>query len=292
MGQTFATGVDIVLNSLVLGGVFLIVAIGLNIIYGLNRVMNLAHGSLYALGAYAGFTIVSFGANYFVALVLAPIAVGIVGLGVERVLIRPMRNRPMVYTLILTYGLMFCLDGAIKFFWGVETRFIHLPEFMRESVQLGTASYPVFRLVILFAIAAVMGGLMLFLNGTRMGINMRATADIPEMVSALGVNVRLVHISAFVLGCLLAGVAGVLAGPLFTVFPIMGHEMLISSFVVIVIGGLGSLRGAIYAALLIGTVQTLAEFFITELAMVIVYMLMAAILVIKPLGLLGEGKFE
>jgi branched-subunit amino acid ABC-type transport system permease component len=292
MGQTFATVVDIILNSLVLGGVFLIVAIGLNIIYGLNRVMNLAHGSLYALGAYFGYTAVALGANYFLALLLAPLAVGLVGLGLERVFISPMRNRPMVYTLILTYGLMFCLDGAIKFFWGVETRFIHLPEFMRESVSLGPASYPVFRLVILFAIAAVMGGLMLYLGRTRMGIEMRATADIPEMVSALGVNVRFVQVSAFVLGCLLAGVAGVLAGPLFTVFPIMGHEMLISSFVVIVIGGLGSLRGAIYAALLIGVVQTLAEFFITDLAMVIVYMLMALILVFKPRGLLGEGKFE
>jgi branched-subunit amino acid ABC-type transport system permease component len=292
MAQTIATSVDILLNSLVLGGVFLIVAIGLNIIYGLNRVMNLAHGSLYAVGAYFGYTLVASGLNYFVALVLAPAAVGLLGLGLERVLIRPIRNYSIVYTLILTYGLMFCLDGAIKFFWGVETRFIHLPEFMRDTVHLGPASYPVFRLVILLAIAAAMGGLMLFLSRSRMGMNMRAAADIPEMLAVLGVNVRVVQVAAFMLGCVLAGVAGVLAGPLFTVFPIMGHEMLISSFVVIVIGGLGSLRGCIYAALLVGAVQTLAEFFITDLAMVIVYMLMALILAVKPRGLLGEGKFE
>jgi len=292
MPQTIATLVDIILNSLVLGGVFLIVAIGLNIIYGLNRVMNLAHGSLYALGAYFGFTLVASGLNYFVALILAPVAVGLLGLVLERVLISPIRHHSIVYTLILTYGLMFCLDGAIKFFWGVETRFIRLPDFMRETVGLGPASYPMFRLVILIAIAAVMGALMFFLGNTRFGMNMRATADIPEMVSALGINVRFVQVGAFVLGCVLAGIAGVLAGPLFTVFPIMGHEMLISSFVVIVIGGLGSLRGCIYAALLIGLVQTLAEFFITDLAMVIVYMLMALILAVKPRGLVGEGRFE
>ena len=292
MAGSFATITDIFLNSLVLSGVLLIVAIGLNIIYGLNRVMNLAHGSLYALGAYMAFTLVSLGLNFFWAILLAPAAVGLVGFFIERVLISPMRHRPMVYTLILTYGLMFVLDGAIKFFWGVETRFIHLPEFMKETLYLGPASYPVFRLVILIAIAGVMCALMLLLSRTKMGINMRAASDIPEMISAVGVNLRVVQIGAFVLGCVLAGVAGVLAGPLFTVFPIMGHEMLISSFVVVVIGGLGSLRGAIVASLLIGFVQTMAEFFISELAMVIVYMMMALILAFKPLGLLGEGKFE
>ncbi len=287
-----ATTVDIILNSLVLGGVLLIVSVGLNIIYGLNRVMNLAHGSLYALGAFAGYTIVAVGANYFIALLLAPIVVGVVGLVIERILIRPMRQRHMIYTLILTYGLMFVMDGLLKYFWGVETRFIHLPEFMRQTVSLGPVSYPVFRLVILIGIAAVVAALMLLLGRTRLGINMRAASDIPEMVSSCGINVRGVQISAFVLGCMLAGTAGVLAGPLFTVFPDMGHEMLISSFVVVVIGGLGSLRGAIVAALLVGFVQTLAEFFITDLAMVMVYMLMALILVFKPLGILGEGKFE
>lgn len=287
-----ATTVDIILNSLVLGGVLLIVSVGLNIIYGLNRVMNMAHGSLYALGAFAGYTIVAMGANYFLALLLAPIVVGIVGLVIERTLIRPMRPRHMIYTLILTYGLMFVMDGLFKYFWGVETRFIHLPEFMRQTVSVGPVSYPVFRLVILIGIAAVVAALMLLLGRTRLGINMRAAADIPEMVSSCGINVRGVQISAFVLGCMLAGIAGVLAGPLFTVFPDMGHDMLISSFVVVVIGGLGSLRGAIIAALMVGFVQTLAEFFITDLAMVIVYMLMALILVFKPLGILGEGKFE
>lgn len=292
MGGSLSTAVDIILNSLVLGGVFLIVAIGLNIIYGLSRVMNLAHGSLYAVGAYAGYSIVAIGFNYFAAILLAPILVAAVGLVLERTIIAPMRKRSMIYTLILTYGLMFFLDGMIKYIWGNEPRFIELPAMVQATVPILGTQYPVFRLVMLLITAAVMTGLMLFLNKTKIGIILRASSTIPEMVSCLGVNMKYVHIGAFVLGCVLAGIAGTIAGPLTTIDPLMGHEMLISSFVVIVIGGLGSLRGAVIAALLVGAVQTLAEFFITDLAMVIVYMLMALILAFMPRGLLGEGKFE
>lgn len=292
MGGSLSTAVDIILNSLVLGGVFLIVAIGLNIIYGLSRVMNLAHGSLYAVGAYAGYSIVAIGFNYFAAIFLAPILVAALGLVLERTIIAPMRKRSMIYTLILTYGLMFFLDGMIKYIWGNEPRFIELPAMVQATVPILGTQYPVFRLVMLLITAAVMTGLMLFLNKTKIGIILRASSTIPEMVSCLGVNMKYVHIGAFVLGCVLAGIAGTIAGPLTTIDPLMGHEMLISSFVVIVIGGLGSLRGAVIAALLVGAVQTLAEFFITDLAMVIVYMLMALILAFMPRGLLGEGKFE
>jgi branched-chain amino acid transport system permease protein len=292
MTGIFSSGIDIVLNSLVLGGVFLIIAIGLNIIYGLSRIMNLAHGSLYALGAYFGFSLVSLKINYLLALLIAPLIVGLVGLIIERVVIAPVRSRPIVYTLILTYGLMFFLDGIIKYFWGKETRFVELPAFLKQTISVAGFHYPAFRLATLLIIAAVMMGLMLLLGKTKIGMTMRAASQIPEMVSVLGINMTVVHISAFVLGCILAGIAGVLAAPLFTVYPIMGHQVLISSFVVIVIGGLGSLRGAVFAALLIGAVQTLAEFFITDFAMVVVYMLMALILVFMPRGLFGEGKFE
>ena len=292
VGGVLSTSVDIALNSLVLGGVFLIVAVGLNIIYGLSRVMNLAHGSLYAIGAYAGYTLVAAGVNYFVAILIAPVVVGAVGLLLERTVIAPMRKRSMIYTLILTYGLMFFLDGLVKHIWGNEPRFMELPAFMQATLPILGTHYPVFRLVTLFIIAAFMIGLMLFLNKTKIGMILRAASTIPEMVSCLGINMNYVYIGAFALGCMMAGVAGTIAGPLTTIDPLMGHEMLISSFVVIVIGGLGSLRGAVIAALLIGVVQTLAEFFITDLAMVIVYMLMAVILAFMPRGILGEGKFE
>ena len=287
-----STAVDIILNSLVLGGVFLIVAIGLNIIYGLSRVMNLAHGSLYAIGAYVSVTLISMGVNFFVTLAIAPLAVAAVGLVLERTVIAPMRKRSIVYTLILTYGLMFFLDGLIRYVWGNEPRFVRLPLFLQDTIPILGTYYPSYRLAVLVIIAGTMAGLMLFLGKTKTGITLRAASSIPEMVSCLGINMKLVHIGAFMLGCAMAGIAGVVAGPLYTVDPIMGHEMLISSFVVIVIGGLGSIRGAVLAAFLIGLVQTLAEFFITDLAMVIVFMLMAVILAFKPRGLLGEGKFE
>lgn len=284
--------VDITLNSLVLGGVFLIVAIGLNIIYGLSRIMNMAHGALYAVGAYTGFSLVASGLNFFAALLIAPLIVGVIGLIIERTIIAPMRKRSMVYTLILTYGLMFFLDGSIKYIWGNKPRFIALPEFMQGTLPILGTDYPVFRLMALLLIILIMCALMLFLNRTKIGIILRASSTIPEMVSCLGVNMRYVHMGALVLGCVMAGLAGIIAGPLTTIDPLMGGEMLISSFVVIVIGGLGSLRGAVIAAILIGAVQTLAEFFITDLAMVIVYILMAVILAFMPRGLLGEGKFE
>ena len=280
------------MNSLVLGGVFLIVAIGLNIIYGLSRIMNMAHGALYAVGAYTGFTLVAAGVTFFAALLIAPLIVGGIGLIIERTIIAPMRKRSMVYTLILTYGLMFFLDGSIKYIWGNEPRFIELPQFMQGTLPILGTDYPIFRLVTLLLIILIMGALMLFLNKTKIGIILRASSTIPEMVSCLGVNMHYVHIGAFLLGCVMAALAGIIAGPLTTIDPLMGGEMLISSFVVIVIGGLGSLRGAVIAALLIGAVQTLAEFFITDLAMVIVYILMAVILAFMPRGLLGEGKFE
>lgn len=292
MSGTLSIIVDLTLNSLVLGGVFLIVAIGLNIIYGLSRIMNMAHGALYAVGAYTGFTLVAAGVNFFAALLIAPLIVGGIGLIIERTIIAPMRKRSMVYTLILTYGLMFFLDGSIKYIWGNEPRFIELPQFMQGTLPILGTDYPIFRLVTLLLIIVIMGALMLFLNKTKIGIILRASSTIPEMVSCLGVNMHYVHIGAFLLGCALAALAGIIAGPLTTIDPLMGGEMLISSFVVIVIGGLGSLRGAVIAALLIGAVQTLAEFFITDLAMVIVYILMAVILAFMPRGLLGEGKFE
>ena len=203
-----------------------------------------------------------------------------------------MRKRSIVYTLILTYGLMFLIDGLIKYFWGNEPKFIKLPLFLQDTVPVLGTHYPVYRLATLFVIAATMTGLWLFLEKTKTGVTLRAASTIPEMVSCLGINMKLVHMGAFMLGCAMAAIAGVIAGPLYTIDPIMGHEMLIRSFVVIVIGGLGSLRGAVIAALIIGAVQTLAEFFITDLAMVIVYMLMAVILAFMPRGILGEGRFE
>ena len=284
--------VQTLLNCLGLGSLLLIIAIGLNIIYGINRVINLAHGSLYALGAYFGFTLVEQGLNFFLALLISPLLVMGVGLVIERTVINPIRKRPMLYSLVLTYGVMVFLDGMMKYVWGVQPRFIATPAFLSQTIHLGPIPYPFYRFFLLVATVVAMIALMYLLGRTKLGLSMRAASNIPEMVSVLGINMNLIHIVVFALGCILAGIGGVLAGPLLTVYPMMGNEMLISCFVVLVIGGLGSLRGAVISALLVGFVQTLGYIFITDYAMVVVYVMMAVILSLMPRGILGEGKFE
>ncbi|MBW2149363.1 MAG: branched-chain amino acid ABC transporter permease [Deltaproteobacteria bacterium] len=280
------------INCIVLGGLLLLIAIGLNIIYGINRVINLAHGSLYALGAYFGYSLVSSGLNFFLALLIAPVMVAIVGVIIERMVIAPIRTRPMLYSLILTYGLMVFLDGILKYIWGDQIHFIEIPDFLSETIKIAGIPYPFYRFFILITTVAVMACLMFLLEKTKIGMTMRAASNIPEMVSALGINMNFVYMIVFALGCVLAGIGGVIAGPLLTVYPMMGGEMLISCFVVLVIGGLGSLRGVTIAALLVGVVQTLGYVFITDYAMVVVYVMMALILIFMPRGILGEGKFE
>lgn len=280
------------LNCVVLGALLLLIAIGLNIIYGINRVINLAHGSLYALGAYFGYTLVASGLNFFLALLIAPVMVAIVGVMIERTVIAPIRKRPMFYSLILTYGLMVFLDGLLKYVWGDELRFLEIPGFLSKTISIAGVPYPFYRFFILLTTVIVMACLMLLLEKTKIGMTMRAASNIPEMVSALGINMNFVYMIVFALGCVLAAIGGVIAGPLVTVYPMMGGEMLVSCFVVLVIGGLGSLKGVAVAALLVGVVQTLGYVFITDYAMVVVYVMMAIILIFMPRGILGEGKFE
>lgn len=280
------------LNCVVLGALLLLISIGLNIIYGINRVINLAHGSLYALGAYFGYTLVALGLNFFLALLIAPVMVAVVGVVIERTVIAPTRRRPILYSLIMTYGLMVFLDGLLKYVWGDELRFIEIPGFLSKTISIAGVPYPFYRFFILLTTVIVMACLMLLLQKTKIGMAMRAASSIPEMVSALGINMNFLYVIVFALGCVLAAIGGVIAGPLLTVYPMMGGEMLVSCFVVLVIGGLGSLKGVAIAALLVGVVQTLGYVFITDYAMVVVYIMMAFILIFMPRGILGEGKFE
>jgi len=207
--------IELGLNSLVLSGIFLSMALGLNIIFGLSRVINLAHGSLYALGAYFGFALILSGINFFLALIIAPLLVGVVGLIIERTTIAPLRKRDIHYTLILTYGLWIFLDGLVRYSWGNATYFIELPPFLRQTLFFAGIKYPIFRLAILILIAIVMVGLMFLLEKTKFGLTLRAASNIPEMVSCLGINIRLVHAGGFAIGSVLAGIAGILAAYFF-----------------------------------------------------------------------------
>ena len=232
------------------------------------------------------------GINFLLAILIAPVMVAVVGLVIERIIIEPTRARPMIYSLILTYGLMVFMDGLLKYVWGDQIHFIEVPAFLSQSISLAGIPYPFYRFFILMATVIVMICLALLIGRTKLGMAMRAASTIPEMVSVLGINMKYIHMGVFALGCVLAGLGGIIAGPLFTVYPMMGGEMLISCFVVLVIGGLGSLRGVAVAALMVGVVQTLGFIFITDYAMVVVYVMMAIILIFMPRGILGEGKFE
>lgn len=283
---------QILLNCLLLSALLLLISLGLNIIYGISRVVNLAHGSLYALGAYFGYSMVVNGVSFYLALLLAPIFAGVFGIILERAIIEPIRNRDMIYTLILTYGLSVFMDGMLKLIWSDKVHFVAMPDVLRGATNLFGIYYPNYRLFVLAAAIAVIVLLLVLIERTKLGMIMRAASAIPEMVSSLGINMKLVHIGVFALGCTLAGVGGVIAAPLLSVYPMMGGEMLLSCFVVLVIGGLGSLRGAVLASLLVGFAQTMGFVFLTDFAMVLVYLMMAVILLFMPRGLLAEGKFD
>lgn len=284
--------VQVCLNCLVASALLLLIAIGLNVVYGISRIVNLAHGSLYALGAYLGFTLVALGCNFFLALLIAPLLTAVVGIILERLVVRPIRHREMLYSLILTYGLSVFLDGMLKFVWTDRVHFLQIPKCLDGTISLFGVPYPTYRFFVLIASAVLMLILLALFEKTRAGLIMRAASTIPEMVSALGINMKFVHVGGFGLGCVLAGIGGVIAAPILSVYTTMGSETLLSCFVVVVIGGLGSIRGAILASLLVGTVQTLGFVFLTDYAMVIVYVMMAVILIFMPKGLLAEGKFE
>ncbi len=283
---------QILLNCLLLSALLLLISLGLNIIYGISRVVNLAHGSLYALGAYFGYSMVVNGVSFYLALLLAPIFAGVFGIILERAIIEPIRNRDMIYTLILTYGLSVFMDGMLKLIWSDKVQFVAMPDVLRGATNLFGIYYPNYRLFVLAAAIAVIVLLLVLIERTKLGMIMRAASAIPEMVSSLGINMKLVHIGVFALGCTLAGIGGVIAAPLLSVYPMMGGEMLLSCFVVLVIGGLGSLRGAVLASLLVGFAQTMGFVFLTDFAMVLVYLMMAVILLFMPRGLLAEGKFD
>lgn len=282
----------VILNAIVLGSVYLLMVLGLNVIFDLNRVLNMAHGAIYMVGAYIAYFVVAQGVNYFPALVIAILGTAILAVLVERSIIKLVRERPLTDTLIITFGLMFVLDGLIKFLGGEESHYFHLPTYLTPVVSFGGMSFPGNRLIVVGLTLAILMGLYAFIQWTRPGRVMRAASQIPDMVSCLGTNMRNVHIGTFALGCALAAAAGAVSAPLFPLYPGMGEKVLVIAFVVLVIGGIGNLKGAIIAAFLVGTTQSLSEFFIPNIAMVVVYLTMALVLAVTPRGLLGKGRLE
>ena len=277
-----------VFTGLVLGGILVLMATGLSLIFGLMTVVNFAHGSLYMLGAYFAFTVLALTKSFWAALILAPLIVGTLGLIIERLLIRRLYGRNPDDPLLLTFGLSLVLVETVKVFWGKLGLTLDPPRAMSTAVNLGFMNFPAYRLFVIAITIAVLIALWLFLERTDVGLVIRAGSRDALMVRALGIDLSRIWLLVFGIGVALAGLAGVLAGPMRGVYAEMGVTMVIESFVVVVVGGMGSLVGAVVAGVLMGQVVGLTTFFAPKAAEIMVFVVMAVVLLVRPSGLFGE----
>ena len=295
------------LNGLQLGVMLFLMSAGLTLVFGIMRVINLAHGSLYMVGAYVAATVANLTGSFLLGLLAALPAAALTGMVMEVVVLRVLYDRDHLDQVLATFGLILFFNELTRIIWGRQPLFMDVPSWLSGTVEiLPGAPYPAYRLAIIGVGGLVAAFLYFLFKKTRLGMQIRAGAENREMVAALGVNIRLLYTLVFGLGALLAGLAGVMAGPIFAVESGMGESILILTFVVIVIGGIGSTRGAMVAALLVGMVDTLGRVFLPDLlrlffppavadgaggslASMSVYLLMAAILLWRPQGLFPKG---
>ena len=285
----FATFLIQLLNSVQYGLLLFMLAAGLTLIFGIMGVVNLAHGSFYMLGAYLAYSL----SGYFGSLTLvivggAALAV-VFGLALEWLLIRHFYHRDHLDQVLLTFGLIYIFEELRSILWGDDVHGVAIPAALNWSIPLtDTLSYPIYRLFISGVCIALAIGLYLLISRTRLGMKIRAGAFNRDMAESLGVNIKLIHAIVFALGVGLAAVAGMVAAPVSSVYPNMGSSVLIMCFVVVVIGGIGSVRGALISALLVGLVDTFGKVLLPSVAGMLVYMLMAAVLLWKPEGLFKQ----
>ncbi|NKE64746.1 branched-chain amino acid ABC transporter permease [Ramlibacter sp. RBP-2] len=277
------------LNSVQYGLLLFMLAAGLTLIFGIMGVVNLAHGSFYMLGAYLAWSLAAMTGSFALALVGGTVIAVLFGLLLERVLFRHFYHRDHLDQVLLTFGLIYIFEESRSILWGDDVHGVKVPELLSASVPLTeTMSYPVYRLFISGVCVALALGLYLLISRTRLGMKIRAGAFNRDMTEALGVNIKLIHAVVFAIGVALATVAGMIASPISSVYPNMGSQVLIMCFVVVVIGGIGSVRGAMISALLVGLVDTFGKVLLPQVAGMLVYMLMAAVLLWKPEGLFKQ----
>lgn len=298
-----------ILNGLQLGVMLFLMSAGLTLVFGIMQVVNLAHGSFYMIGAYVAATVAMKTGSFFLGLAAALPAAALAGMAVEMLILRRLYHRDHLDQVLATFGLIFFFNEATRMIWGRQPLFMDVPELLAGSVQiLPGVQYPVYRLAIIVVGILVAVFLYLLFSRTRLGMQIRAGATNREMIGALGVNIRLLYTLIFGLGTLLAGLAGVMAGPILAVESGMGESILILTFVVIVIGGIGSVRGALIGAILVGLVDTLARAFLPDLfrllldsasaadrmgaalASMSVYVFMALVLALRPAGLFPVSR--
>ena len=274
------------LNSVQYGLLLFMLAAGLTLIFGIMGVVNLAHGSFYMLGAYLAWSLAAMTHSFTLAIILGTLLSVLFGLLLEWLLFRHFYKRDHLDQVLLTFGLIYVFEEMRSILWGDDVHGVTIPDVLSASIPLTeTLSYPVYRLFMSGVCLLLALGLYLLISKTRLGMKIRAGAFNHEMTEALGVNIKLIHSLVFAMGVGLATIAGMVAAPVSSVYPNMGSQVLIMCFVVVVIGGIGSVKGALIAALLVGLVDTFGKVLLPQVAGMLVYVLMAIVLLYKPEGL-------
>lgn len=275
-----------VMNGIVWALIMALIALGLNMIFGLLHIINMAHGALFMMGAVVGWYVIEYTGNFWLGLLIAPLAIGFLGLLIERGLLRTIEDQPLI-TIICTFGLMLAFQHLTLMTFGGTPRRIASP--ITYRFPLFDLQYPMMRICVALISLSVMGALWFFLNRTRYGMWMRAVVQDREMAVALGVPVTKVYMWTFILGSSLAAFSGVLASPIISVEFMMGREVLIMAFIIVIVGGMGSLEGSVVASIIISLIQGIGSLFVPP-AMATVFSLafMIIVLLIRPQGLFGE----
>ncbi|MBL0088782.1 MAG: branched-chain amino acid ABC transporter permease [Ideonella sp.] len=279
------------LLGLVNGSFYAMLSLGLAVIFGLLGVVNFAHGALYMMGAYVAFIgLDKFGLNYWVTLVLAPIVVGAVGVVVERTLLKRLYKIDPIYGLLLTFGLALIAEGIFREQFGVSGQQYPVPELLQGATNLGFMVLPNYRAWVVVASLAICLFTWYVIERTRLGSYLRAGTENPALVQAFGINVPLMVMLTYAAGAGLAAMAGVLAAPVIQITPLMGSNLIIVVFAVVVIGGMGSILGSIITGLGLGLVEGLTKVFYPEASSIVVFVIMAIVLMLRPAGLFGKEK--
>ncbi|QHD01000.1 branched-chain amino acid ABC transporter permease [Pseudomonas sp. S04] len=277
------------LLGLINGAFYALLSLGLAIIFGLLRIINFAHGAQYMLGAFAAVMGLNYlGVNYWMALVLAPLLVGVVGVLIERFLLRRIAGEDHLYGLLLTFGLALILEGSFVKLFGVSGSSYPMPEQLKGGYNLGFMFLPTYRAWVIVAALTVCLVTWFMIERTRLGSYLRAGTENPKLMQAFGINVPLLITLTYGYGAALAAFAGVLAAPIYSVTPTMGANLLIVVFAVVVIGGMGSIMGAIVTGLAMGLIEGLTKVFYPEAANTVVFLVMVLVLLVRPAGLFGK----
>ena len=278
------------LNGLQYGLLLFLVASGLTLIFGIMGIINLAHGSFYMVGAYLAWSLASLTGNLLTAILVGIPLTVVLGMALEWLVIRRFYERDHLYQVLLTYGLILVFEELRSMIWGDDVHGVPVPELLSYSIPLtDTLSYPVYRLFISGVCLLLAFGLYLLIQRTRLGMMIRAGSSNRDMVQSLGINIKLIYTLIFAMGVALAGFAGMINAPLSSVFPNMGGQVLIVCFVVVVIGGMGSIMGSIITGFALGVIEGLTKYFYPEASNTVVFVLMVLVLLVKPTGLTGRA---